>query len=89
MTFKETDFWQWWREYGKHIEALLIIVLLVVVWFSYTNNSKLQEKISHTCGWAEDDYECFCQKSDVIALKNKVIGDLSGILNTNFTVGDK
>lgn len=72
MDFKDTPFWKWWREYGKHLEAVAIIILLITVWYAYSDNSKLQKEISLSCGWGEENYQCFCQKDEALAIKDKI-----------------
>lgn len=49
MSFSETPFWIWWREYGKHFEALAIIVLLIILWFVYADNSTKLEETQESC----------------------------------------
>lgn len=49
MEFKETSFWLWWKEYGKHLEAFLIIMLLITVWVAYHNNSVELEETREIC----------------------------------------
>ena len=72
MEIKKTAFWIWWKEYGKHLEAILIIGLLIITWYAYSNNRKVQEEIKENCGWGDEDYFCMCEKSEVMELKNKM-----------------
>lgn len=71
MKITETPFWKWWVVYGKHVEALIIISLFTTIIFVYQTNNKLSEKISENCGYGEDDYYCFCEHSEAMAMKNK------------------
>lgn len=80
MGFKESSFWKWWKEYGKHFEALAIIILLISVWFVYSQNNKLSVEIKQNCGWGDEDYFCFCEKSEAMELKNKASSP-GGFLN--------
>ena len=70
MGFKESPLWIWWKEYGKHIEALFIILLLSAVWFAYSENNKLSVDIKNNCGWGEEDYYCYCERSKAMEIKN-------------------
>jgi len=70
--FQESSFWLWWKKYGMHIEALLIIALFLILIFLYMTNNKLQKEISLNCGWGEEDYECYCEKSVARGIKNKL-----------------
>lgn len=83
MDFKNSPYWIWWKEYGKHIEALAIIGLLILVWFAYHENNNLSEEIKNSCGWEREDYRCYCEKSDVIEIENKIKNELNpdGILD--------
>lgn len=56
------------------IEGLCIIILISGLWIMYFDSKELQEEISENCGWGEEDYECFCQKSEAIAMKNELMG---------------
>jgi len=77
MSFKETAFWKWWSVYGKHLEALLIISLFITLIFVYKENSALQKEVSINCGWGEEDYQCYCEKSKALEIKNKLEKDLN------------
>lgn len=66
------DIKTFWKIYGKHIEAFLIIGLLLLVWFTYSQNNKLQKEISLNCGWEEETYRCVCGKDLVIPLELKM-----------------
>lgn len=65
------------------IEGILIILLLVSVWIAFFNSEKLQDEISENCGWGEEDYVCFCEKSESIALQNKFNGLNLGLNNVS------
>lgn len=49
MAFKDSAFWIWWSEYGKHVEALAIIILLFSVWFAYRENSSSLKEVKEFC----------------------------------------
>lgn len=51
MNFKDSLIWRWWKEYGKHVEAFLIIGLLILVFFTYYNNTQelKDAKKNHPC----------------------------------------
>ncbi len=78
MAFKDGKVWAFWKEYGKHIEALGILIALVLVLTAVYNDRNLKKEISENCGWGEEDYYCYCEKSESMAIKNKMEGvDLS------------
>ena len=75
MPLEDKPFVKFYKQHqkGVHaIEGLLIVLLLVGLNVLAFQNSKLNQEISVNCGWGEEDYECFCEKSDAIALKNKM-----------------
>jgi hypothetical protein len=65
------DIKTFWKLYGRHIEAFMIIGLLILVWFTYSTNNELQKKINENCGWEEETYRCFCGKDIVQQLELK------------------
>jgi hypothetical protein len=72
MAFNDSSFWIFWKEYGKHIEAFLIITLLITTIFVYYNNNKLQKEINKNCGWETETYRCICGKDLVIPYEIKL-----------------
>ena len=47
----------------------------------------LKEKINENCGWGEENYKCYCEKSEAMAIKNK-IDNLQNNLIENWSVPD-
>lgn len=61
--------------FRKRIEpfiALGVLILLVILSFQLMAGNELRTEISQTCGWEEEDFRCFCEKSDAIAIMNKM-----------------
>jgi len=72
------------KKYFQIIQAVsgvAIFLLLATMWFMLIEDRKLKTEISENCGWGEDDYQCYCQKSDAIALKNLMDQDLEFYVN--------
>ena len=82
--FKESPFTIWFDKNGKHVVAFVVIVLLTASIIGLAKYSKIQEEINENCGWGEDDYYCFCEKSDAMKLKNE-FRDKQGEVYLNFT----
>ena len=85
MSLKDNSTYKFFMEHQKFIsliEGICIIILLIGVWIMFFHSSAIQKEISENCGWGEEDYECYCQKSDAIALKNELEG---GEIKINFT----
>ena len=41
-------------------------------------DKELKQEISQNCGWGEEDYYCYCEKSKAMEIKNKMdIGEVS------------
>lgn len=73
--------------FKKRIEpfiAVAILVVLVILSVQLMNGNELREEISQTCGWEEEDYRCFCEKSEAMAIKNKI----DGIEDFSFDLGE-
>lgn len=82
MDFKDSAFWIWWKEYGKHIEALLIIGLLIMAWMSYTENSKQLKEAREVCPCAFLD-NILNNTKEVIKTNYNNVNQLN-----NFTIDD-
>lgn len=87
MGFQETNFWKWWKVYGIHIEALLILIAFLGIIYVYVDNSQLQEEIKTTCGWElDEDMYCSCKKDLAQAWKQEAEAQMNPFLNIpNFT----
>jgi len=86
MSLEENKYYLIYKKNEKFIhflEGIVIILLLIIVWISFIQSRGLQEEISENCGWGEKDYECFCKKGEVIAMKNKLRGEKININITN------
>lgn len=52
--------------------ALAVLMMLIVLSSQLYNGNELREEISQNCGWGDEDYRCFCEKSEAMAIKNKM-----------------
>jgi len=75
MELRDRPIYKYYQEYGKFIHAVLGIMIVIGMVslnvFLYKDH-QLKQEISQTCGWAEEDYECYCLKGEAIALKNQL-----------------
>jgi len=55
------------------IAIFLTLILLAVLLYQ---DNKLKEEIKINCGWGEEDYYCYCEKSVASEFKNKYEEDL-------------
>jgi len=85
---------QWFKTYKKHeklihaVEGILVIILMLGLNFFLYTDYQLKKEINENCGWAEEDYECYCQKSDAIELKNKMREEMGGDIDISGLVFD-
>lgn len=71
--------------FRKRIEpfiALGVLILLIILAVQLWNGNELRTEISNNCGWENEDYRCFCEKSEAMAIKNKIDN------NYNFSVDE-
>ncbi len=57
--------------------ALGVLILLIILCFQLIEGNKLRTEISQNCGWEDEDYRCFCEKSEAIAIKNLIDNDVT------------
>lgn len=75
MEFKDSKVYRTFKKYESFImavEGLSIILLLTIIWMAYAQSNNLQEEISLQCGWGEEDYQCYCEKSEAIKIRNLI-----------------
>lgn len=61
--------------FKKRIEpfiAIAVLILLIILCVQVYNGNNLRTEISKNCGWAEEDYRCFCERSEAMVIKNKM-----------------
>lgn len=73
----ENRFWIFWKKYGDHITAPLILIALCILANGLYEDNRLQKEVSLNCGWGEEDYKCYCAKSEAMKIKNLMEGNFS------------
>lgn len=66
--------------FRKYIEPFMVIGVLIIMLFIYIevrDGNELRTEISKNCGWEGEDYRCFCEKSEAIAIKAKMDNNFS------------
>lgn len=61
--------------FKKRVEpfiAIAVVILLVILGLQLKHGNELRNEISANCGWEQEDYRCFCEKSEAMAIKNKI-----------------
>ena len=70
---KKSEAYKFWEKNQKFIHAIIGVIIIIAVvgmWFNQYHSNKLAKEISLNCGWGEEDYYCFCEKSEAVMLKN-------------------
>ena len=84
MSFADTKFHKTFKKYEKFImavEGLCIMLMLIGLWVYFYNDYNIKREINENCGWGEDDYYCFCEKSEAMEIKNKIESGQTGEVN--------
>ena len=61
--------------FRRRIEPFMVVgvlIVLVLIFVQVYNGNELREEISQNCGWGEEDFRCFCEKSEALEIKNKM-----------------
>lgn len=66
------DFLVFWKKYGDPVVAISILIFIIFSVIMIIQDRELKKEINQNCGWAEEDYKCFCEKSEAIAIENKM-----------------
>ncbi len=51
--------------------AVGIFIMLIVLGVLLFREQNLKKEISNNCGWGDEDYYCYCEKSQAMEVKNK------------------
>lgn len=70
-----------WKKYGEPITGISIIIFIIFSVVMINQDHKLKEQINENCGWGEEDYKCFCEKSEALRIQNILNSDGSFIIN--------
>ena len=80
------EFTKFFKKWIEPFIAVGIFIVLILILFALSNEQELKRNISESCGWADEDYRCYCQKSDVIGIENILKGSLEGLYNNDENV---
>ncbi len=67
-----TNFLIFFKKKVEPFIALAVLMMLIVLASQLYNGNELREEISQNCGWGDEDYRCFCEKSEAMLIKNKI-----------------
>lgn len=65
-------FLPFFRRYIEPFIALGVLIILILLSVQLYNGNELRTEISQNCGWGEEDYRCFCEKSEALAIQSKM-----------------
>jgi len=66
------EFLVWWKKWGEPMTAISIICFIIFSVVMIKQDQALKKEISLNCGWGEEDYQCYCEKSKSMEIKNKM-----------------
>ena len=81
----ESDFLKFWKKYGEPVTAISIIIFIIFSVVMIRQDQALKKEISLNCGWGEGDYQCYCEKSASMEIKNKIEGGNFQEFNINIS----
>lgn len=58
--------------------AIGIFIMLILVVYGLYLDRELKNEISENCGFGEEDYFCYCEKSEAMRIKN-LVEEVGGI----------
>ena len=67
-------FIEFFEKWIKPFIAIAILIMLILVGSLLLREQNLKERISENCGWGEEDYYCYCERSEAVAIRNKLNG---------------
>ena len=71
------DFTTFFKKRIEPFIALAVLIMLVILAFQVNHGIKLREEINENCGWEDEDFKCFCEKTKAMEIMDKI--------NNNFT----
>lgn len=63
---------EFWHKYNQVITSVSIIIFIIFSVVMIIQDRELKEQINENCGWGEENYQCFCEKSEAMEIKNKL-----------------
>lgn len=78
---------KWFKTYKEHekfihaVEGILVILLMLGLNIFLYQDWQTKQKIEENCGWGEEDFECYCERSEALAIKNRMKEEMGGEIN--------
>ncbi len=64
------DFTTFFKKRIEPFIAIGVLIIVIIICFQLYNGLQLREEINQNCGWEDENYRCFCEKSEAMAIKN-------------------
>ena len=62
------DFTTFFKKRIEPFLALAVLIVLIILAVQLYQGQQLRKEVNQNCGWGDENYRCFCQKSEVEAL---------------------
>lgn len=66
------DFTTFFKKRIEPFIAIAVLAIVIIIFFQLKAGLELREEISENCGWGDENYRCFCEKSEALAIKAKI-----------------
>lgn len=60
------------RKYIEPFAALGVLIILFLLYMQLSTGNELREEISQNCGWGDEEYSCFCEKSKAMEIQRQM-----------------
>lgn len=70
---------KFYKKYVEPFVAIFVLVLLCMVAKGLYDYKNLQQEINQSCGWQDEDYRCYCRKSEISEIERQVINERGAI----------
>ncbi len=77
------DFTTFFKKRIEPFIALAVLIVLIILAVQLYQGQQLRKEINQNCGWEDENYRCFCEKSEAMAIKNNIDG------NIDFTIDEE
>ena len=66
------DFTTFFKKRIEPFIAIAVLIIVIIIFFQLKSGLELREEISKNCGWENEDYRCFCEKTDALRIKSLI-----------------
>ena len=66
------DFTTFFKKRIEPFIAIAVLIIVIIICIQLYYGLQLREEINQNCGWEDENYRCFCEKSEAMAIKAKI-----------------